>query len=432
VPGSRRDDENGFTLVEVIVAMVLFGVLVASVATTLVALVGHTRGNQNRAVALNIANRVLDRLHSVPALQLPNGPLPPEVYRVDRNEFTVRTTGALVAEGTSATGSACDGASGGLSEKRLSVVVTWTGMGSTRPVRSDTVRRLDLAELDPTLGTVTVKVTDRANNPLAGQAVTLNPGNLRFTTADDGCAVFSRLAPGGYSASLSTSGYVSNQQLTSPARAVTAVAGQVIRDAGFQYDRAGSVTAQWTSVGVPLSSYSTPTWIVPDAVGVTLRNAGFAGGRGRFEPCGVSATTECASAPPGGRAVGGLFPASEGYVAWAGTCQDAEPAAGASAAAVFDPGGVGTTSLSVTRVLVTVRDRYNNPAAGQSVTITHAADAGCPGGLTITSPSSDSQGLVYVALPLGLWRLQAGAGGATSLTLATTSAQPATVTVSLP
>lgn len=414
----RRREDDGFTLVETVVALALFGLLVATVATSLAALLSHTRNNQNRTVAANIAQRIIDRLHAVEALQLPEGDLPPERYAVDGNEFTVRTNAALVPEGSGSGGSACDTGTGQLSEKRISVVVTWPDMGAARPVRSDTIRQLTVAELDPTKGTATVRIVDRDNVPASGHVVTLQPGGLTYTTGEDGCAVFPRLAPGGYTASLSTPRHVDRTGNPRPARSMGVTANRVTKDPGFVYDEQAGLVVDWVAAG------DTPTTYPALAgTGVTLANSDFTGGTLGLLTC-PQATT-CATPTERGRSVAGLFPAAEGYVAWAGTCSQARPA-GSPAAVVLQPSTTGSVRVPLARVTVRVLYDEGRPSGTQTMTFRHSADGGCPTGIQQSVQFSPSTATVKVGLPFGRWSVQTG-DGSTSSTL--TSAAATTMTI---
>jgi hypothetical protein len=72
-------------------------------------------------------------------------------------------------------------------------------------------------------------------------------------------------------------------------------------------------------------------------------------------------------------------------------------------------------------------------AAGQPVTVTHLDDPGCPASYPLRT-TSDADGLVKVALPLGTWRFRTGTGpesAAQTYSSASTAAQQqVTVTTS--
>jgi prepilin-type N-terminal cleavage/methylation domain-containing protein len=415
----RTTSDEGFTLIEVVVALALFGLLAGTVSVALTSVLKLTRNTQQRTVAANVAQRVIDRLHAINFRDLPLGVQPAEQVRVGGNEFTVAIATTLVPEAPGATTSPCDG-SGALSSRRLSVEVTWGGMGSTRPVRSETVRRALVADADPTLGTITVKVVDRNNAPLAGQALTLAPGGRSFTTASDGCAVFPGLAPGPYTAGLSTPGWVDTTGTASPTRPVTAVAGTVTKDPGFTYDQASSLTITLA----PAAPQSVADY--PPLTGTTasLGNSGFTGGSRSYPLCGATPCATAVSATAYG--VGGLFPASEGYRPWSGTCTDARPSSLPSAT-VLAPGGSAAVTALLAPVDITLQTNTGAALNGGQVLVTHASDAACAAvSTTLTAPANSN--VVQVGMPGGTFSFRVGTGATVTPTLVPGSA-PQTVVV---
>lgn len=394
-----RPADAGFSMAEVVVALMLFGILAGTVSVSLASLLRTTRDDQSRALAASMANRVIDRLHAVPASQLPQGQQPPQTFRSDGRTFSLVTTTELVSEGGgSAASSACD-ASGSLSARRISVVVTWSGMGAARPVRSDTLRRLSVAELDMTRGTVTTRIVDRSGSPLAGHTVTLTPGPVTYTTGAAGCAVFSGLAPGNYAVALGTTGFVDPTGDPAPTRSVTAVAGTTTRDPGFSYDRAATLAATWAiAAGDTAASYP-----VPLGVGLLLGHSAYttSGSVRSFPSC--PASPSCSTPVTDGAAVTGLFPSAEGYRPWVGACADATTGS-TPAPLVLGAGATVSTTPAPVRVRITTTPK----SAATSVTVTHAADAGCPDGLSAVVVGSTSTGTAQVGLPAGTWTFNAG------------------------
>lgn len=386
----HKRGDDGFSMVEVVVALMIFGLLAGTVASALGHLLQKTKDDQSRALAANLATRVIDRLHAVPAGQLPNGVQVPQTFTSDGHQFTVQTATEPVAEGAGAATSACESV-GALSARRISAVVTWSGMGSTKPVRSDTLRRLSVSELEPTRGVITTKIVDRDGLPLAGQIVRLTPGTLTYTTGVNGCAVFSGLTPGSYAVTLGTPGFVDPSGSPTPTRAVTASAGLVTRDTGFSYDRAARLAVTWPT---------TSAYPVPAGTGVLLGHSAYsASGTIRSHPS-CPATPRCASSTGSGVVVEGLFPSLEGYRTWLGACADARSST-SPAAVVLQPGTTTTTAVPVqVDIQVTRKRRTVYPV---SVVVVHDSDAGCPDGSSVIVPISPADGSGSLALPAGRW-----------------------------
>lgn len=414
----RRDD--GFTLIEVVIALTLFGLLAGTVSLAFGAVLKQTQHNQNRVIAANIGQRVIDRIQALKSSDIPLGKQPAQQFTSGGQLFSVVVATSLVPEGAAGAVSACDG-TGALSATRVSVEITWPGMGSARPVRTDTIRAQTVQEQDPTLGTVTVKVVDRNAAPAPNHVVTLNPGARTFTTGSDGCAVFPSLVPGPYTASLSTAGHVDRTGTAAPARPITAVAGATTKDPGFSYDRAASLSATWT-VQAPQTLTSFP---LLSGTGVGLGNSAFTAGVRSYPTCGVS--TPCATLTAGGVGVAGLFPSTEGYRPWSGACTDAKPLS-LPAAVVLGPGANAAVNLPVAPVVLTLNTSAGAALNGGTVKITHATDSACaPVSTSMTAPSGSNK--VQLSLPGGTFAFQVNTGTIRSVALDTGVVGPTAVTV---
>jgi len=379
-PAPRSDD--GVSLVEVVVALFVFGLLATAVLATLTRSLELTTSNDRRAAALNVAARQIEVARATATADLASTTSPLEV-RVDGAQYRIEQTVSLIPQGG---GSACDGAAGPLAAKRISVSVTWDGMGLVGPVRTDTIKALSLADSQPDKGAISVKVVDRTGAPAAGHVVTLKPGNLTATTSSDGCVVFPGLTPGTrYTATLSTAGYVDPRGVAKPLRSdITVTASGLTKDPGFVYDRAGTLTVQ---------PDADPTFPVPPTVGVGLANSA--------DTTDVRSYPICGPAPcvTSSRTVTGLFPAEAGWQAWLGTCADARPA-GLTAVA-FPPGGSATATAPTAPVEISVVDEDGNPKNRQVFAI-HFPDSGCEDGEKhILGPGS----VIRASLPAGRWFL---------------------------
>lgn len=416
----RRREDDGFTLIEVVVALTLFGILAGTVSLAFGAVLKQTQRNQNRVIAANIGQRVIDRIHALQFSDIPLGKQPAQQFTSGGQLFSVVVATSLVPEGAAGAISACDG-TGALSATRVSVEITWAGMGSARPVRTDTIRAQTVQDQDPTLGTVTVKVVDRNAQPAPDHVVTLSPGSRTFTTGNDGCAVFPSLVPGGYTASLSTAGFVDKTGTAAPARPVTAVAGVTTKDPGFSYDRAATLAGTWT-VQAPQTLTAYPLLA---GMGAGLGNSAFTAGVRSYPTCGAS--TPCATVTPSGVNVTDLFPSTEGYRPWSGACTDAKPAS-LPAAVVLGPGVNGTVNLPVAPVLLTLNTSAGAALNAGTVKITHAADSACAAVSTsITAPVGSNK--VQLSLPGGTFSFQVATGTIRTVALDTGVVGPTAVTV---
>src|SRR3954454_17589585 len=221
--------DDGFTIVEVTVAMVIFALIAASVIGLVIQSLATSTDSRRRVAATSLASREIDIVRGQFMSPATNqGPTSITLGRVvnanplaggvagsplvlDGTAYTVTRTAQWQSQG--ATASACDGgASGQLAYLRVSVSVTWPKMRAVRPVISNTLLTPRVGTFDSDTGHVPVKLIDASGNPTAGQVVTLTgpSGSATQTTSSDGCAFFGFLTPGSYTASVTSSGYVAN------------------------------------------------------------------------------------------------------------------------------------------------------------------------------------------------------------------------------
>jgi hypothetical protein len=384
-----------------LVALSIFALVMTAVIATLGGALTLTRNNKSRAVAANLASQEMDVVRAASFTALAAGTVT-TTQSVDGVAYKiVRDSDWLTSASTS---SPCDSASGSsLSFLRVTVSVTWPQMAGTQPVKSQTIITPPVGAYDPNSGHIAVKLRDRSAQPLVGylvQAVGAN-GTKTQLTDDAGCAFFAFQPPGSYTVSLSTTGYVDGQGTSSPAQAVTVVLGAIVSIA-FDYDQAAAIQLTMSgSSGGALPGAGLP---------VTLANT-------HYLPLG----TNVFSATPGAsRTLSSLFPYSDGYDRWVGSCADADPegqkpanggpfypGASRDPTVPSDPGVTSTTAVVVQSVKVHVQRSSGVARVGATVIAVHAADNGCASGMSITFPTTtNSTGDTEALLPFGLWTFQ--------------------------
>lgn len=411
-----RADDAGLTLLELIVAGSILVVLAATTAGTLIATLKTTRNASQRSLAANLASREVEIVSQIFA----NGdvssvqdiinsgtrvnyyPLQGGVQGrplvVDNVPFTVTDVVAPQPLGPGA--SACNGGSTTAHPSyTLTVTVTWPGM--TRPVVNETVLTPPKGLLTSTsLGYVAVKVTNASGGPTSGIPVTISgPGGTHNPSTDStGCAVTQFSAPGTYTASLNTLGYVDFYGNPTPTVTGINVATSALTVVAMTYDQAAQLRVTMQTA----SGYALPATLPY----VTIANSG-------LQPYGVKAF------PSSGvtTTLNNLWPFTSGYTAWAGSCDDADPAAnGASRTApvVVAPGGTGSTTVWLTPVDVTVTHADGSPVSGALVTATDSGSTQtlCQSDKTLTLGVTDAMGHLAVSVPYGNWTF-AAAGGST-------------------
>lgn len=240
---AKGRSEEGMSLVEVVVAMLVFAVISVGVAYSTITISKITEDTRDRQVATNIATSEIDYARGLqdPFLvvnqtktSLVNG----TSYTVVRSTEWVDTAGADVACGTG---------TGTLQSKRVNITVTWPGMlTTTQPVRSDTLISPDERINDPSLGTIRISTLTAAGTGSAGVGVTISPTSGGATLQDppavtntDGCSFALKVVPGTYSVTINRANSIDANQLASPSKSVVVTAGGSVA-ALFQYDYAAT------------------------------------------------------------------------------------------------------------------------------------------------------------------------------------------------
>lgn len=396
----RSGREDGLTLVEVLTASMIFLLVASSVLYGVTRSLSIGRQTRERTVAASLAAREIDRARAVRDLNAVEN----DAYDVPINQQTYHVLRTASWISKNATAGPCDGGGGRfIAYKRVNVQVTWNQMQGVKPVRSDTIISPAVGSFDPNLGNLSIKVLDRAATVVPNVMVTVVSSGYSHSqvTGYDGCAFFAQLAPGNWTITASSAGYVDQQGIAAPSQATSVSAGNTTA-IQFSYDRAATLDLSVGDATHP-----------PVDASVALANSSL-----------LPSGTKLFPGAGGERSLGALFPFAAGYNSWLGSCSDADPEAktadgvtplypGASrgSAASVEPGATssGVSAASFVRVVVT---RGGIPATGFTVTANHAAgDATCPGGESWVLGQTAADGSVRAALPFGTWTFQVNDGG---------------------
>jgi len=402
-------DDAGVSLIELMMAIVIFAIAMAGITAGFVSVGQKTRLNKDRVAAANLASRELEIARNVfnasstgpitiaADLDVTNGyPLPggtagsPLV--VDSVPYTVFRRAEWLPAGTGQ--SPCDGGSGvTYPTLAVNVKVTWPYMGQVKPIESNTLLTPPKGVLASSTSFVAVKVL--GSNGLGKEDVPVtvsgNGGTYTATTAEDGCATVAVATTGTYTASLNSSGWVDFYGAANPSKSVTTSASSISR-LTFNYDRAGSLQLNLTTT----SGYALPTGLRS----VTLGNTG-------LQPSG----TQIKDIGTGGNAtITTLWPFSDGYTLWAGSCGQSDPAAagGSRALAVVVPGnGSASTTTQLAPVRVNVTTSTGSAIAAATVTATPLSTISCVATENpLTLGVTNSSGQLQTSLPAGSWTLK--------------------------
>ncbi|WP_285115716.1 prepilin-type N-terminal cleavage/methylation domain-containing protein [Leifsonia sp. fls2-241-R2A-40a] len=414
-----RTSESGVSLIEVLVAMMIFAIISVGVAYSLLSAFTLTGDSRARAVATNLAAQEVDldrsaadffALQSTPAgspklVQVPSST--GLTYSITRSVSLVYNSGSDVNCNASAPSS--------MLYKRIHIAVTWPKMIGQAVVADTVIAPSTKISVD-SLGTILVSTRNSGGTPVAGAAVSVSPdpGSVPSATDSMGCSYVLKVPPGTYTVSVSKTNYLDPNQNATPSATVTVKAGQSA-SAGFTYDQYGTANWAYPSGGTQKPSNLAVSVLSTYGVFKTTANSPTAANlfpsteynvvAGAYSPK-TDSSSGCLSPNP---ADWGVSPAGGG--------KNLVPVAAPTAS--FGPGGsasIGTLpvkSVTVTNVPGTTANLF---LRATNVASWVAGDPGCFGtGLTqtldfgasaILGKSANSK--VTIQLPYGAWKITYG------------------------
>ncbi|MDN4597339.1 type IV pilus modification PilV family protein [Leifsonia virtsii] len=421
----RLDDESGLTLIEVMVAMFVFGLISVGIAASLTNALQLTRDTRAREIATNLAAQEIDLDRSVK-----------DVFSVTDTSWTtvVNNTTFTVTRNTDWVSTnnnsvACGAGGGTLQYKKVNISVTWLGMSAaTAPVRSDTLIAPNNRINDPALGTIIVSVKSASGAGTPGISVSVSPSSPANgavslaaqppVTDSDGCTYALKVTPGNYDVTLSNTNYLDIAQNPTPVLKNVQVTAGAAAPAPFTYDNSGVFTLNYGSASA-------------------------------LRPANLQLTFVSVIGGPYVQAVGTnasqrLFPFTDGYATLAGayvppvgsapSCVDVDPAQWTTPAADGAVGQPAKTAAALPGQIVPTQPinlgvvTVSGLAANTFITavsrapIAGTGDPGCSTGNIYRFPKIAVAGSATIALPFGTWTLYTGtASGATTTVVPTTS-----------
>ncbi|MBK6763742.1 MAG: prepilin-type N-terminal cleavage/methylation domain-containing protein [Micrococcales bacterium] len=406
---SAAAGDDGFTLVEMMVSLVILAIVSSGFAYGLTLAMVTTRDDRARVQASNLAARELEivrnefgasktaptELAAVSQVTNPHelpGQTAGQPLDLDGRKFTVVRTVEWLPSGTGT--SPCDGGSAvTYPSLGVNVRVYWQDSGETRDVESNTVLTPPKGTLASVQSFIAAKVTGADGTGVASLPVDISgPGGAQTrVTAGDGCAVFALSSPGNYTVTLDEPGYVSFDGQATTSKPAT-VANGSIQVVPFSYDAAATIDLEFAVDGDP-PGYGQPD---PDA-SVVLFNAGLPTMGKKVVDSGVATA-------------GGLWPFPDGYSVWAGTCELNDPATSGGARPTPvrpDPGETVQATIVLQPVQATFLDDDDLPVADAEAVAEIQDTTGCRE-TQFTLGTTDADGVVRGALPYGNWTIRAG------------------------
>jgi Tfp pilus assembly protein PilV len=300
----RARAEAGFGLIEVVVSAALLAVVILALLAGIDGPALISARNQQRTIASDLAQRDQDRMRAMRAVDLSNYSPAPYTVNVANVNYTIASQGSWTTDSSGTT--SCSNNSAVAQYIDLKTTVTWPAMHGP-PV---TVENL----LTPPNGAYNLiaQIQDQAGQPVVGLPVsTINsPVNLSRQTNALGCAYFGNVPTGNYTLNINQAGSVDPagvQNVTMPATVAT--------------NSAASVTHQYApAAAIPVNFDTKPAGTAQAATGLSITALN------NSIPLTPPVRTYRASPAQSTITAGSLFPFTDGYNVYAGTCTDSNPA----------------------------------------------------------------------------------------------------------
>lgn len=388
----RRPDA-GFTLVEVVVACVILGILSAVVLAFILQTQSQSVTNRSRVAASNLASRELDMVREEFHRKDQNWPAVIEAQTsggqpdgtvvnphpldggVDGQPLVVNATPFTVTRSshwnlTRSGTSTCDGGSLQIYPTlQVTVSVTWPHMGSVKPVVSTAQLAPDKGQGIPSEDSfIAVRAVDQDLQPLVETPVVVTGGSQTASgsTDADGCAVIEVSPEAGlgttYTAQATGAGLVDVNDVLNPTVSVGKVPRGQLVTAKFGLAQGGTVTIRLTDPShtvIPAAQAAGKHVVLfaPDSAG------------NKTSPQVINGTNSTVT-------VAHLWPGR--YAAYFG---DSVPTENDTAPQTLEPGG----SLVLDAVMAPATGTFANLPAGTTsvVAMPNSATTCCSGGVTV-------------------------------------------------
>jgi prepilin-type N-terminal cleavage/methylation domain-containing protein len=427
-PRDPREAEAGFTVIEVMVAMMVFAVMSLGIAYGIVNAMQLSQSSRGRETAIALASQDIDNLRQLAAsssagiqsvvsapLTASDAPLTKTIggvkYTITRVVNWVNSAGTSDSCGSQTTSY--------LAYKSVAETVSWAGRVGTLSTTVTSSIAPSSAVTTPGDGTITISVKTAAGAGNAGVTINVTPvsGGTGATlttqpavTNGQGCTIAVNVQPGNYTVTAYEAGGIDTNQATTSSQSPISVLASANSYVPFVYDQAASIDLQFASTYGATLPQSMPT---------TLYSTG--GGYDYITPWGTSPTVTSSTKTPTS-----VFPFGN-YTVFAGKYN---PSVGSGSCLSPNPGAWSTANSSGK---VGTAPSQIGTSAGQSATpdpwpvmmgviqasgmnsstyvvattasTSGSGDPGCSSGYTLQFPTSSS-GTQKLALPFGTWTVQ--------------------------
>jgi prepilin-type N-terminal cleavage/methylation domain-containing protein len=253
--GLRSAPESGLSLIEVMVAMMIFALISTGIIYTMLSMMNVSRDSRVRQVATNLAAEEVDLargLDNVVSL----GPAD-TVRQLNGDTFYIKRTVEWVSDPNSTLQCGASASGEKLRYKKVNVRVSWDGMrAASSPVQADTVINPRERINDPNKGTILVSVVKSDGTGSDGVTVTATPALAMAASPTDtqGCTFALKVLPNTYTVKLSKTGYVDEKNDPAPIKTGVVVTAGSTLSLPFQYDLAASYTLSYPAATAPISA----------------------------------------------------------------------------------------------------------------------------------------------------------------------------------
>jgi hypothetical protein len=305
---------------------------------------------------------------------------------------------------TDSSGSAsCTSGAANANYLAISSTISWPAM-AVKPITVESVVAPPLGSFSSAQGSIAVQVRDRNGVGVPGVVTTLSgPQGYTDVTNAQGCVIWGYLPVGNYDVDVAKSGYVDPQGVLQPTKPV-GVVGAATNTLAFDYDLGGRIQANYETWNGAAAVPANGTVFTAVSSHLTVPLPPFGDG-----------------APHASFTSGLVFPFTDPYGVYAGTCAGADPLANGQAATLVQVTPGGTIPVAVREPPINLQVVNGaQPVANASVMLT-GTGSGCG---ALPARMTDVNGLLPdPAYPYGPYTacVQATIGGTTRVQTVTKS-----------